>query len=216
MSKILIAIPCMDQVPTPFAQSLAMIRKGEHECGVAFQMGSLIYTSRNNLALTAIQGEYDWILWLDSDMVFQQDVLQRMMQVAEEHDLDFLSGLYFRRVPPFTPVMFKTLEKAEHGATWTEFEELPKELFEVAGCGFGLCLTKVDMIFDIQAKHETLFTPFFGLGEDLAFCWRARQMGYKIYCDPTIEAGHVGYSVIGRSFYESYRNAHPKEATDEI
>lgn len=208
MSKILIAVPCMDQVPAPFAQSLAMIRKGDHDCAIMFQMGSLIYTSRNNLAMAAIEGEFDWILWLDSDMVFAQDTLQKMMQIATENDYDFLTGMYHRRVPPFTPVMFETLEKAEKGVTWTEFEDVPKERFEVAGCGFGLCLTKVDMIFDMQSKYETLFTPFFGVGEDLAFCWRARQMGYKIWCEPSIEAGHVGYSVVTHQFYESYKRAH--------
>ena len=107
MSKILIAIPCMDQVPAPFAQSLAMIRKPDNDqVACAFQMGSLIYTSRNNLALQAMQLEMDYVLWLDSDMVFPQNLLVDMKQTMDEKGLDFLSGLYFRRVPPFTPVLF--------------------------------------------------------------------------------------------------------------
>ena len=65
MSKILIAIPCMDQVPAPFAQSLAMIQKTEDNVACAFQMGSLIYTSRNNLALQAMKAEFDYMLWPD-------------------------------------------------------------------------------------------------------------------------------------------------------
>lgn len=207
MAKILIAIPCMDQVPAPFAQSLAMIRKGEYECAVAFQMGSLIYTSRNNLATTAFKMEADYVLWLDSDMVFQQDYLLRMMDVMTKNDLDFLTGLYFRRVQPFSPVLFSKLDLLEDGtgATWEEFEELPDELFEVAGCGFGAVLIKTDVLFDVQAQYGTMFNPLTGLGEDIAFCWRARQMGYKIWCDPSIELGHVGYSVVNGKFYQSYR-----------
>ena len=76
MSKIMIAVPCMDQVPAPFAQSLAMIRKPDDDVACSFQMGSLIYTSRNNLALQAMRAEFDYMLWLDSDMVFQQDLLE--------------------------------------------------------------------------------------------------------------------------------------------
>lgn len=218
MAKILIAIPCMDQVPAPFAQSLAMLNKGEHDCAVAFQMGSLIYTSRNSLATAAFKMDADYVLWLDSDMVFPQDYLLRMMQTLKDNDLDFLTGLYFRRTIPYSPVLFEKLETFEDlsGCNWKEFEDIPKELFEVAGCGFGAVLIKTDVLFDVQAKYGTMFNPVSGLGEDVAFCWRARQMDYKIYCDPTIELGHVGYSVVTGQFYQSYRHANLQEGDADV
>ena len=52
--KTFIVIPCMDQVPAQFCQSLAMLKK-EGECAIAFQMSSLIYMARNELAMKAIQ-----------------------------------------------------------------------------------------------------------------------------------------------------------------
>ena len=217
MKKILIAIPCMDQVPAPFAQSLCMIQKGENRCAVAFQMGSLIYTSRNNLARKALEDEYDYVLWLDSDMVFRQDLLRRMLEVMEEKNLDFLTGLYFRRVAPFSPVLFSKLEifNDGNGCEWEEPDDVPTELTEVAGCGFGCVLMKADVIFDVATKYgANMFNPFSGLGEDLAFCWRARDCGYKIYCDPQFECGHVGYSVVNRNFYKSFRDAKLKEEHD--
>lgn len=216
MSKIMIAIPCMDQVPTPFAQSLAMIRKGPHDCAVAFQMGSLIYSSRNSLAVKAMQMEADYVMWFDSDMVFSQDTMLRMIKTLEDNNLDFLTGLYFRRVAPFSPVLFSGLEVNPEagGCKWEEFDSLPDKLFEVAGCGFGCALVKTDVLFDVQIKFGTMFDPVSGLGEDLAFCWRARQMDYRIWCDPTLICGHVGYSVVNDQFYRSYLNAHKKEETD--
>ena len=211
MSKILIAIPCMDQVPAPFAQSLAMIRKPDDDVACSFQMGSLIYTSRNNLALQAMKTEFDYMLWLDSDMVFQQDLLIRMKQTMDEKGLDFLTGLYFRRVPPFTPVLFDQLDIAEDGScTWTDWKDVPEGLFKVGGCGFGCVLIKTDVLFDVQAKFGELFNPIANMGEDLSFCWRARQCGYDIWCDPSLVCGHVGYTVINDKFYESYRSVHPE------
>lgn len=211
MSKILIAIPCMDQVPTPFAQSLAMIQKTEDNVACAFQMGSLIYTSRNNLALQAMKTEFDYMLWLDSDMVFQQDLLIRMKQTMDEKGLDFLTGLYFRRVPPFTPVLFDQLDIAEDGScTWTDWKDVPEGLFKIGGCGFGCVLIKTDVLFDVQAKFGEMFNPIANMGEDLSFCWRARQCGYDIWCDPSLVCGHVGYTVINDKFYESYRSVHPE------
>ena len=211
MSKILIAIPCMDQVPAPFAQSLAMIQKTEDNVACSFQMGSLIYTSRNNLALQAMKAEFDYMLWLDSDMVFQQDLLVQMKQTMDERGLDFLTGLYFRRVPPFTPVLFDQLDIDEDGAcTWTDFKDVPEGLFKVGGCGFGCVLIKTDVLFDVQAKFGEMFNPIANMGEDLSFCWRARQCGYDIWCDPSLVCGHVGYTVINDKFYQSYRSVHPE------
>lgn len=33
------------------------------------------------------------------------------------------------------------------------------------------------------------------LGEDVVFCLYAKQNGLKIFCDPTVELGHVGKKV---------------------
>lgn len=213
MSKIMIAIPCMDQVPAPFALSLAMIRKPEEdEFACATRMGSLIYNSRNDLARQAIAAGFDWVFWLDSDMVFGQDILIKMMDVARKNNLDFLSGLYFRRTQPFTPVAFDHLEVNENGdCEWSDFEELPQSLFEVGGCGFGCVLIKTDVLAAVHEKYVDMFMPIAHMGEDLSFCWRARQLGYKIFMDPNITLGHVGYSVINRNFYESYKRAAERE-----
>ena len=110
--KIFIAVPCMDQVPARFAQSLAMLKK-VGECAVGFQIGSLIYTSRNDLASKAIEMDADFVLWLDSDMVFNPDLLEKMMDHFKDPEVDFVTGVYYRRVSPFTPVIFKKLDQTK-------------------------------------------------------------------------------------------------------
>lgn len=196
--KILIAIPCMDMVSARFAQSLATLKKVGN-CTVSFLMGSLVYDSRNKLAGYALEMEADYILWLDSDMVFQPDTLERMMGTLNKHPhIDILSGLYFRRTTPFTPVLFNKLERDGETLVFEDVKEVPDDLFEVAGCGFGCVLMKTDCLFDIGMNW---FTPFVDAGEDCAFCMRAREKGYKIYCDPNISLGHMGYAPITKDFY---------------
>lgn len=207
MKKILIAIPCMDMVSARFAQSLATLSKeGVGECIVSTLIGSLIYDSRNRLAEYAIQVEADYILWLDSDMVFAPDTLKRMMKVLDEHDeIDILTGLYFRRATPFTPVAFDVLEIGEDGILKFEnMDIVPDGLKEVAGCGFGCVLMKTDCLVDIAGKHGGVwFAPMANVGEDCAFCIRAREEGYRIFIDPSIELGHMGYAAVTRGFYEA-------------
>lgn len=199
--KVLIAIPCMDMVSARFAQSLATLKK-VGQCTVSFLMGSLIYDSRNKLAGYAVQMEADYMLWLDSDMVFPPDTLERMMKTIEENDIDILCGLYFRRTHPFTPVLFNKLERDGETLVFEDVKEIPDGLFEVAGCGFGCVLMKTDVLFDIGINW---FTPYIDAGEDCAFCMRAREKGYKIYCDPSISLGHMAYAPVTKEFYNATR-----------
>lgn len=204
--KIMLAVPCMDQVPVPFCQSLAMLQK-VGECTLAMKAGSLIYTSRNDLAMNAVQSDMDYVFWMDSDMSFPPDTLVRMIDTLQKHDLDILTGLYFRRVPPYSPVLFDQLEMRRNICCWSEFKSIPDELFEVGGCGFGCVLMKTEVFLSVQSKHGNMFAPIGNNGEDIAFCIRARDCGYKIWCDPSIICGHVGYSVVDDKFYKAYRAA---------
>ena len=203
--KTLVAVPCMDQVPAPFCYSLAQLKK-VGECVLAMKAGALIYAARNELATGAIKIEADYVFWLDSDMVFKADTLARMMKTSQEKDIDILTGLYFRRVPPYSPVLFDKLEMKDGICEWSEFKKIPEGLFEVGGCGFGCVLMKTDVFFDVQSKFGTMFAPMGNNGEDLAFCWRARECGYKIICDPSVICGHVGYSTVDDQFFKTFNS----------
>lgn len=202
--KVFIAVPCMDTLPALFCQSLAMLQRAG-DTMIGFEVGSLVYNARNNLARQAIKAEADWILWLDSDMVFGPDLLQRMLKVCTEKDIDFLTALCFRRKPPYTPCLFDRLEKVEKGASYTAIMSVPDGRFQVGGCGFAGVLMSTDILLSVASNFNgRMFDPIDGFGEDLAFCWRARQCGYEIWCDSDIEMGHVGQCVVTRSFFEAY------------
>lgn len=199
--KILIAVPCMDMVHATFAQSLASLNK-VGRCAVAFNACSLIYDSRNKLAAKAMKDEFDYVLWLDSDMVFSPDILEKL--VAD--DKDIVSGLYFRRSHPYSPVIYKDSELKDGRLVWSDYTDYPKEeLFKVAGAGFGCVLMKTDVIFDMAGKFGDWFTPLYSSGEDLAFCYRARELGYEIWCDSRIKCGHMSHQMITEDFYEALK-----------
>ena len=195
--KTLIAVPTMDMCQSRFAQSLATLDK-VGDCQVSFIMNSLIYDARNKFCQQAIEGEFDYIFWLDSDMVFPSYVLQQFMQ----HDKDIVAGLYFRRAYPFTPVAFSELRRENGILRMKDLEEWSNDLFEVDGVGFGCVLMKTDCLFDIAGKEGGVwFTPTPDAGEDAAFCLRAKEYGYEIWVDPTVKLGHVGQTVITEGVY---------------
>lgn len=206
--KTLIAIPCMDQVAAPFAHSLATMEK-TGECVISMNISSLIYDARNQLAAQALKAQADYILWLDSDMIVPPDVIPRMIKHMEDGK-DFVSGIYFRRRAPFAPVLYSRIDREGHA----DFNDYPEDtVFEIAGAGFGCCMTRVSMLEDIALNFKDWFTPFNNYGEDLSFCLRALECGYKLYCDSTIKCGHVGTVVVDESVYKvNFREALLKNA----
>ena len=204
MSKILICVPSMDMVAAGFAQSLAMLQKGGNETAIMFQVGSLIYEARNKLAKQAIKMGAEWTMWFDSDMIFPPETMIKLL----EHNAPIVSGAYFRRSPPYHLVAFDECDTKNRKLTDLK---LPTETVSCGGVGFGCVLVKTDVLFDVAAKFQTWFEPMNGFGEDLSFCWRARECGYDILLDPSISCGHIGHITVNESFYKAYSEGHHDE-----
>lgn len=196
--KTLIAIPCMDMVHTGFMKSLLQMQR-VGEVGFSITASSLIYDARNQLAKHGVDGEFDRILWLDSDMEFDTDLFVRLSNDMDENNLDIVGGLYFTRRMPSIPVVYQKVgyyhsdEKNEVSPVALNYYEYPQDqLFPCEGIGFGTVLVKVELIKKVQEKHGLPFSPILGFGEDLSFCMRARDVGSEVYCDSRIKVGHIG------------------------
>ncbi len=204
--RILVAIPCMDMVHTAFMDALLKLQPvGETE--FAITCSSLIYNARNLLAQKAIDENFDRILWLDSDMVFHPDLLQRLSADLDE-GREFVTGLYFRRKNKIKPVIFKNLGYTKNGRELSPFaktyEDYPKDsIFEIAAAGFGVAMTTTKLVKQLYAEYGAPFTPQPGFGEDMSFCIRCEQSGIPMYCDSRIKAGHVAQTIVTEKSYEN-------------
>ena len=195
--KTLIAVPCFDMVHTDFMQSLIALEKPE-DTSFTVVKNTLISVARNVIAKNAVKAGFDRVMWFDSDMKFAPDTLMKLTADMDT-GLDLVTGLYFTRKPPLKPVIYSELlwEEQENGADVRagNFYEYPEGLTEIAGCGFGCCLTSVDLLNRVGERFGLPFTELQGLGEDLSFCWRCIQVGAKMYADTSVKCGHVGQFV---------------------
>ena len=213
--KTLVAIPCMDMVHTDFLRScLSMERVGE-VC-FAFAQGSLVYDGRNALVNMAIEEVYDRVLWLDSDMRFDQFLLRRL---SEHLDLgkEMVCGLYFTRKAPVRPVIYSGLYLRQTDGpaqpVAETFYDYPRdEVFKVAGCGFGSVLMTTELLRHVRDAYGLPFWPISGFGEDFSFCMRVTELGHEIWCDSSIKVGHVGLAVYDEELWDRLR-ADQKEDT---
>ena len=197
--KLLIAIPAMDYVHVGFLRSLHGLTEQLHRDNVAFELavetGTLVYYARDRLARKAVNEGFSHVLWLDSDMVFPPQLFEDLRFCGEP----FVTGAAVSRRPPFASCVFASLDPIKR------VKELPKEPFEVVGCGFACVLISTAILRDVLQEKGTCFFPTTKAGEDVAFCVRARELGHKIICDPSVKVGHIAHYPIYPDDAERWR-----------
>ena len=213
--KTFVAIPCMDSVATEFVRSLVNMRY-VGEVQFSFTECSLVYQARTDLCRRALEAGADFVMWLDSDMIFQPDLMERLMEDIQGRDM--VTAVYHGRRPPFRPVIYKELTPGllPTDIRCEQYDDYPTDgLFEVAGCGFGSVLMKTGVILDVAGTFHQTFSPIPGFGEDLSFCIRARSCGYKIWCDPALQIGHKGSMLVNGDTFRAYRARQVQSRTEQ-
>lgn len=193
MMKLLVAVPTMDMVPVEFLTSLCGLMgklKGDGvDCELKIENGTLVYYAREALARYAILKKFSHVLWLDSDMVFSPEIVEDLMFSGHT----FVTGIAHSRRPPYSSCIFTEIYP---GVQKWQGSEYPTNTFQIAACGLACALTDVEILRAINDKFPLMFMPTDTYGEDVAFCWRATQCGFKIYAEPGVRVGHVGKTVI--------------------
>ena len=196
--KVLIAVPALDTMPTQTAYCMLTMKR-DCPSRFSFIVRASCHDARNLLAREAIESGADRVLWIDSDMVFDDDL---MIRLGEDLDAgwDMVCGLYFNRELPVTPVIYKAIEMTTGKAE--PYLDYPRdEVFTIAGCGFGAVMMNTALLTRADTFKTGPFTLLPHLSEDLSFCKRAAEIGARMACDSRVKVGHVGQIVIGEQLY---------------
>lgn len=204
----------MGKVDTPFFRSWTDMVIYSQARGIqidyATSESSLVYDARNQLAKKAVEEGYDRIMWIDTDMTFEPDILEKLSADMDE-GLDYVAALFYGRKRPFWPCIYsetgyRELEDKTFLPYATKIKDYPRDqLFEVEASGAGAFMVSVDLVKRISERFGLPFSPIIGFGEDLSFCRRAKELGSKLYCDSRIKVGHIGTIIIDEAYYDTVR-----------
>jgi predicted O-methyltransferase YrrM len=194
-----------DLTPEYVLSLIGMLRSAPLHIGVAFYESCLVNVGRNTIAQGSLTADY--LLFIDSDMEFPVWGLERLLS----HDKDIVGGLYYKKGEPHCPLVYEKTKM-----DYECIQNPPTELFECDGLGTGFLLIKQKVLKDLFNKDFAKKNGFpFNfmqkpdgnfIGEDLAFCLRAKKKGYKVWCDPTIPIKHIGLGVYdSNSYYKSMK-----------
>jgi hypothetical protein len=171
---------------------------------------------RNEVAKLAVMHEFDYILFLDDDVLVPHEGLAALMQ----SDADIAAGWTIIRGYPFDNMFFKYDDEEKKSLKkYNDFVVNEKGVIECDAVGFSFCLIKVSLLKNVP-------TPYFVTGpfntEDVYFCIKARvhNPDCTIIVDPNVKTGHcLGSEFIDPSNREQYidffKKAYPDQVKDE-
>jgi GT2 family glycosyltransferase len=202
--KVGICIPSRGDMDVGTGFDLAIMcaydaKMREGELAVYSVAGTLIFDQREKLAQHAIDGGCDYILWVDADMRFPKNTIQRLMA----HDKDIVGVNATTRTVPTKPtakMLDVDFEKKENN--WTPVISKGKTGIEkVTAIGCGVMLVKAE-VFKKTPQPWFWFYKLPGdkiLGEDVHFCVAAADAGFETWVDHdlSLEIGHVGTYTYG-------------------
>lgn len=144
-----------------------------------------------------MNGEFDFIFWIDSDIVFQYEQFERLLQM----DKDVVAGWYSMADATNTPIVESFDD--EYFIKMGSYRFLPiseivqrTDPFSCAYVGMGFFLMKSKVFEKItypwfyEPAHTFPNGTIEMMSEDVSFCQKLRNAGFTIWVDPTVRVGH--------------------------
>lgn len=199
--KVVVGYPVGGSVTLPFHASMLQllayeIDKPDHERllgKINHTQGLYVGDNRNMLAQTFLRTDADWLLQIDTDIEFPKTLLETMVSIAAGE-----RRIVAANVPlggGFETVAFQWDPAAR---IWANYKALPSDVFPCDAAATAVMLVHREVFQAIAEEHgqcwfHHMYIPkspegtrpadfeFHSIGEDTAFCQRAKAAGYQTW-----------------------------------
>ena len=192
--KILLSVPTFETIEPDTFKSIYGLDPCGHTVLFNFCRGYDCAKARNEIAKEAVDGGYDAVLMVDSDIILPADALAHLTNPFT----DICLGVYPRKmtVTGQTELFWPgyTDFNDQNNISIAELAGCGQKRIEIMGGGMGCALIATHVFKTIPFPWFTYVTYPNGdvLSEDLDFCCKAGQAGFKIYADTRVHCGHIG------------------------
>lgn len=182
--------------PDVSAWDMAALAACKYGSPICIQRGEPRDFNRNRCVQIFLDNEakHDWLFFVDDDTIIPEFAIERLLAVGKP----IVTGIQPLYLMGCLVANVK-LKDGEGGISapwpaWVTWKR-PSEPFEIGFCGFGCILIH-------RSVFESIGYPWFvesygdvwGAGnrtEDIDFCLKAQAKGFEIWCDPSVECGHL-------------------------
>lgn len=211
-NKCVVIVPALKYIEHETENCLRLLEDEGYEIWRYFGCASIDFI-RSKLATKAMKDGFDEIVWIDSDMIFNPEDVDKL----RSHDRRLVTGIYSRR------------EEGRGFACNFDPDSEGKKiilgkgggLIKLAACGAGFLYTH-RVIYEMLALKMPVCNEAFGeyivpffmpmiinhpvkghwyLRETYAFCHHVKQLGIQIIADTSIRLYHIG------NYYYGWENA---------
>lgn len=163
--------------------------------------------------------DVEWLMWVDTDMGFAPDSVDRLIAAADPTERPIVGGLCFSqketepdgmggfRTAP-SPTVFQWTDAGSGRQGFVPWYDYPaNEVIPVAATGSAFILIHRSVLEKLGEDgphwYSRLTNPTTGqlLSEDLSFCGRAVQAGFPIYVDTRVKTTHMKTQWVSEADY---------------
>lgn len=219
-TKILIGIPTDGNLTTEFVDSyVALIfetmRYFDYKAMVMhyFVKGVRTDKNRNQMVDKFLKEDFDYLLFLDSDMTYPRDMFIKYFESGKE----LIGGVYYKRTAPYHPVLYKF--SGNEGTPFSTIDPLTlpaDSVVAVDGLGTGGMFIRRSVFDKLEKAGQD---PWFKYGDnyhlpyktanqtthDLVFCKKCREAGVDIFVHTGVKMGHLEHREVTEKDWMEYR-----------
>lgn len=186
-------------VSSIYATAFALGQMGV-KCDLLMQICGLVTVARDCVLDEFLKSGADKLFWIDSDMAWEPKEFLRLLALSTKHDV--VAAAYPHRGGDGNLFQVNVDGMSGHKAN-------KYGLSDVNGLGLGFCIVdrkpcellaaKAPRVTDGWSRREMAEVfrvdrnaAGYRRTEDIAFFDDLRELGFTVWCDPSIELGHVG------------------------
>lgn len=169
---------------------------------------------RNLTAEMALIREFDYVLFLDDDVLVPLDSLQDLL----DSDADIVAGDVLIRGYPFDHMAYRFDANKTQLKVINSFTDSEKDIVNVDAVGFSYCLIKTSLLKRVPKPY---FITTINNTEDIYFCIKARKYvpDCSIKLNRHIDCGHILWNEVinnaNRDSYSAYYTTHSTQTQDK-
>jgi GT2 family glycosyltransferase len=182
-----------------------------------------IVEGRNEVVRDFLKSKAEWLFFIDSDMGFEADSLERLMEAADPVDRPIVGGLCFGFGPisdrlgagnalikrPF-PTIFDLRETEDDIGFMPRWGYLPGALQQCSATGAALLLVHRSVLQKIADKWGDVWFDRMRhpqakklWGEDTSFCMRAGLLGIPVFVHAGVQTSHSKVIMVTQDVFMS-------------
>lgn len=147
--------------------------------------GGSVAKNRNIIIREAIQKSYDYLMFLDDDMIFESNLISQLLS----HNKNVVTAHCLIRYPPFRAVIIEKLN-LNNDLVFSDVTD-KTGLIEIPFAGTLACtLINCKILYKMEQYTTIGWLHSDELSEDISFYVELMKIGEKAYCDLDCHVGH--------------------------